>query len=177
MARDIVIIPNRDFTGSTTHPEIRFSGLTGASITFKVEDDGSLVFEGATGGLFSIDDNKDGLLHSVSDVSGLPIFSVYSDNRLEVGKWDNPAQTIINDKTFFGPTGTTSSVLHVSGTSTFLGTISAQTVNATTLRLDATTATTANGGAHALPLNPAGFVTINIQGNEVLLPYYLPGAG
>jgi hypothetical protein len=120
MARDIVIIPNRDFTGSTTHPEIRFSGLTGASITLKVEDDGTVVFEGDTGGLFEINDSKDGLLSAVSDVSGLPILAVYSDDRVVAGKWDDPGLTVSGNTVFIGPTGVTTSSLHVSGTTTFL---------------------------------------------------------
>lgn len=123
MARDIVIIPNRDFTGSTTQPEIRFSGLTGASITLKVEDDGKLVFEGNTGGLFEIIDNKDGLISSVSDVSGLPIFSVYSDDRVIAGRWDNPGLTVSATTVFIGPTGVTNSTLHVSGDTSIIGTV------------------------------------------------------
>ena len=121
MARDIIIIPNRDFTGSTEQPEIRFSGLTGASITLKVEDDGAIVFEGDTGGLFEINDNKDGLLSAVSDVSGLPIFAVYSDDRVIAGKWDDPGLTVSGGTVFVGPTGDTTSSLHVSGATTMLG--------------------------------------------------------
>lgn len=115
MGRDIVIIPNRGLSGGTTHPEIRFSGLTDSSIKLKVEDDGSIVFDGNTGGLFEITDSKDGLLSAVSDVSGLPILAVYSDNRVVAGKWDDPGLTVINNQVFVGPTATTNASLYVSG--------------------------------------------------------------
>lgn len=126
MARDILIIPNRDFTGSTTHPEIRFSGLTGASITLKVEDDGTVVFEGDTGGLFEINDSKDGLLSAVSDVSGLPILAVYSDNSVVAGKWDDPGLIVSESAIFVGPTGLTNSPVFVA---TKQSTIGSGTIN------------------------------------------------
>jgi hypothetical protein len=34
------------------------------------------------------------LLHSVNDVSGLPIFQVYDDDRIVAGKWDEPTLTV-----------------------------------------------------------------------------------
>ena len=117
MSRNIVIFPNRNLTGSTDQPYITFSGLTTGTISLVVEDDGSITFDGDTGSLFGISDNKDGLLHSVNDVSGLPIFQVYDDDRLVMGKWDDPTLTI-SGQTFniiggqehtilYGVTGTT----------------------------------------------------------------------
>ena len=94
MSRNIIINPNRGTTGSTEQPYITFSGLTSGSINLVVEDDGSLTFDGETGSLFGISDNKDGLLHSVNDVSGLPILSVYDDDRVVIGKWDEPTLTV-----------------------------------------------------------------------------------
>jgi hypothetical protein len=128
MGRDIVIIPNRGLTGGTTHPEIRFSGLTDSSIKLKVEDDGSIVFDGNTGGLFEITDSKDGLLSAVSDVSGLPILAVYSDNRVVAGKWDDPGLTVINNQVFVGPTATTNASLYVSGNEQISGTLNIGTI-------------------------------------------------
>jgi hypothetical protein len=90
MSRNIVIHPNRGTTGSTAQPYISFDGLSAATINLVVEDDGSITFDGDTGSLFGISDNKDGLLHSVNDVSGLPILSVYDDDRVVMGKWDEP---------------------------------------------------------------------------------------
>jgi hypothetical protein len=126
MGRDIVIIPNRGLSGGTTHPEIRFSGLTDSSIKLKVEDDGSIVFDGNTGGLFEITDSKDGLLSAVSDVSGLPILAVYSDN--SAGKWDDPGLTVINNQVFVGPTATTNASLYVSGNEEISGTLNIGTI-------------------------------------------------
>ena len=99
MSRDIIIYPNRNLTGATDQPFISFSGLSAGTISLVVEDDGSITFDGDTGSLFGISDNKDGLLHSVNDVSGLPIFQVYDDDRLLMGKWDEPT-LIISGQTF-----------------------------------------------------------------------------
>lgn len=99
MSRNIVIYPNRGLTGATEQPFITFSGLTAGSISLVVEDDGSITFDGDTGSLFGITDNKDGLLHSVNDVSGLPIFQVYADDKIIMGKWDDPAMTLTSGGT------------------------------------------------------------------------------
>jgi hypothetical protein len=114
MGRDIRINPNLNATASSLYPEIIFSGLSASNIKLKVNDDGSIVFDGDTGGLFSIIDDKDGLLHSVNDVSGLPIFEVYSDNMIKMGKWDDLAMTIATSSVGIG-TGTPSTNLHVEG--------------------------------------------------------------
>jgi hypothetical protein len=112
MPRDIRIQPNRSTTGSTQQPTIYFSGTTAASINLKVEDDGSVVFEGNNGGLFNITDSKDGLLSSVNDVSGLPIFAVYSSDKIIAGGYNQNTLIVDNDKVFIGsdtrtvPTGT-----------------------------------------------------------------------
>lgn len=130
MPRDIRIQPNRSTTGSTQQPTIYFSGTTGASINLKIEDDGSVVFEGNNGGLFNITDSKDGLLSSVNDVSGLPIFAVYSTDKIVAGGYNQNALVVDNDKVFIGsdtrtvPSGTK---LSVSGNSLFTGTLTATT--------------------------------------------------
>ena len=129
MSRDIIIQPNKGTTGSGSEPKISFSGSSAGTINLIVEDTGAVTYEGDTGALFSITDNKDGLLSSVNDVSGLPIFSVYSDNRVTAGKWDNLAMTIKESQMFIGPAGVTTSVLHISGDTTSLGDISTQTLN------------------------------------------------
>ncbi len=115
MGRNIVIEPNRSNTGSTQQPHIYFSGLTAGTISLVVEDDGSLVYDGTYGGLFSITDTKDGLLHSVNDISGLPILQVWDDNRVILGSYYNPALTISASTAFVGPTASTTSILHISG--------------------------------------------------------------
>jgi hypothetical protein len=65
------MVPN-----GTTNSRIQFSGSYSSSISLVTEDSGSIVFEGNTGGLFSIEDSKDGVLSATSDVSGNPILLV-----------------------------------------------------------------------------------------------------
>jgi len=43
---------------------------------------------------------------------------------------------------------------------------------ATDIRIDGTTSTSATAGSATLPSNPAGFLKINIEGNDYKLPYY-----
>jgi hypothetical protein len=172
MPRDIRIQPNRSTTGSTQQPTIFFSGTTAASINLKVEDDGSLTFEGNNGGLFNITDSKDGLLSSVNDVSGLPIFSVYSSDKIIAGGYNQNALVVDNDKVFVGtntvsvPTGTK---LIVSGNTLVYGSLTAntilnygQTVNGNlivtgTTLLNTLTATT-----------PVFYGTTNVRGNLIV---------
>jgi hypothetical protein len=45
------------------------------------KDDVALKVEGTQGELFSVVDNLDDLLHSVNDISGMPVFEVYADDR------------------------------------------------------------------------------------------------
>jgi hypothetical protein len=90
MSRNIIIYPNRGTTGATEQPYITFSGASAGTINLVVEDDGSVTFDGDTGSLFGIADSKDGLLSSVNDVSGLPIFQVYDNDYIYMGKWDEP---------------------------------------------------------------------------------------
>lgn len=131
MPRDIRIQPNRSTTGSTQQPTIFFSGTTGATINLKVEDDGSITFKGNNGGLFNITDSKDGLLSSVNDVSGLPIFAVYSSDKIIAGGYNQNALVVDNDKVFVGtntvsvPTGTK---LTVSGNTLVYGSLTANTI-------------------------------------------------
>jgi hypothetical protein len=67
------------------NPNIHFSGSVYNSIYLAVEDSGSLTFAGDNGGLFSIDDSKDGILSATSDVSGNPILLVDSNWNVYAG--------------------------------------------------------------------------------------------
>lgn len=104
MARDILIKPNRGSTGSNVFPEIQFNGLSASSIKLRVDDDGSIVYSGTYGVLFNVTDSKDGLLHSVNDVSGLPILQVYSYDYVQMGKWDSNTFIVNSDKVGIGMT-------------------------------------------------------------------------
>jgi len=81
---DIVITPNR---GTTNNPKIDFTGVTAGTIKLEVLADGTIAWNGANGSLFSISDSLSGSLMSVNDVSGLPAFEVFSDNRVVVGQF------------------------------------------------------------------------------------------
>ena len=104
-------------------------------VTYSSNNGGVFVFEGNNGGLFNITDSKDGLLSSVNDVSGLPIFAVYSSDKIIAGGYNQNALIVDNDKVFIGsdtrtvPTGTK---LAVSGNTLINGTLTATTISATT---------------------------------------------
>jgi len=81
---DIVITPNR---GTTNNPKIDFTGTSAGTIKLEVLGDGTIAWNGANGSLFSIADSLSGSLMSVNDISGLPAFEVFSDNRVVVGQF------------------------------------------------------------------------------------------
>ena len=64
---------------------------TSISGTLSIEGSGSTLFEvvGSEGQLFSITDNLSGSLFAVSDVSGLPILEVFSDDTVKIGTFNN----------------------------------------------------------------------------------------
>ena len=79
MANDIIITP--------VSASIQFSGSANASIKLTVDASGSLSITGNSGSLFSITDNMSGSLMSVNTIAGLPILEVFSDNRVNIGKY------------------------------------------------------------------------------------------
>lgn len=115
MSRDIRITPNLGSTTLNQFPRIDFGGLSSSSISLKVDDDGSVVYTGTYGVLFNVTDNKDGLLHSVNDVSGLPILQVYSWDYVQMGKWNKNTLIVNSDKVGVGLTAP-STKLHVYAT-------------------------------------------------------------
>lgn len=104
MSRDIRISPNLGTTASNQFPKIDFRGVSQSFISLKVDDDGSVVYTGTYGVLFNITDSKDGLLHSVNDISGLPILQVYSNDYVQMGKWDKNTLVVNSDKVGVGMT-------------------------------------------------------------------------
>ena len=84
---DIIITPNK---GSENAPTIQFSGSANASASIRLEvlPEGQVAFLGKSGSLFSISDNMVGSLMAVSDISGLPILEVFSDDRIIMGKYN-----------------------------------------------------------------------------------------
>lgn len=116
MPRDIRIHPKFGSTSSNDFPRIDFGGLSASTtISLRVDDDGSVVYTGTYGALFNISDSKEGILHSVNDVSGLPILQVSSNDYVQMGKWDKYSLVVNSDKVGIGLTGPTYA-LHVIGT-------------------------------------------------------------
>lgn len=70
------------------------SGISGSldvSGSLTIESSGSTLFEiiGSEGQLFAVTDNLSGSLFAVSDVSGLPILEVFSDDTVKIGTFNN----------------------------------------------------------------------------------------
>ena len=84
---DIIITPNK---GSANAPTIQFSGSANASASIRLEvlPEVQVAFLGKSGSLFSISDNMVGSLMAVSDISGLPILEVFSDDTIIMGKYN-----------------------------------------------------------------------------------------
>jgi hypothetical protein len=91
-----------DINGNTT--------ITGSLNIYK---SGSTVFtiEGSQGTLFSVTDQLSGSLFSVNDISGIPIFEVFSDDTVKIGTFNSEA-IIVNG---------TSAVITGSFTGSFVG--------------------------------------------------------
>jgi hypothetical protein len=92
MPSDILIIPNRSST--TAAPVIQFSGSQANTIRLEVLTSGSIAFLGKSGSLFSISDNLSGSLMAVSDISGLPILEVFSDDKVVMGRYNTNALVV-----------------------------------------------------------------------------------
>lgn len=125
MPSDILIQPNR---GSTTlNPIIFFSGsAANNSIRLETLPSGSVAFLGKSGSLFSIVDSMSGSLMAVSDVSGLPILEVFSDDRVVMGKFNSKALVVTGSFVGIGKS-TPSVVLDASGSVNVTGSIAITT--------------------------------------------------
>ena len=78
-----------------SNPIISFTGSAGSSsIRLETLSDGSVAFIGSSGTLFGVTDSLTGSLMSVSDITGLPIFEVFSNDTIVAGKYGAPAMII-----------------------------------------------------------------------------------
>jgi hypothetical protein len=69
--------------------KIEMSGSVQSTIAIETTPSGSVTFNSiGSGSLFSISDTFSGSLMSVNDVSGLPIFEVFSDDRVIAGSFN-----------------------------------------------------------------------------------------
>ena len=67
----------------TDVPPVDDAALTGeVTITTDTKDNVALSIEGTQGELFNVVDNLDDILQSVNDISGMPVFEVYADDRV-----------------------------------------------------------------------------------------------
>ena len=99
MPRNILIDPQR--TG-TANPNIQFSGSMANTIKLEVLTSGSVQFTGVSGSLLNVTDSLSGSLFAVSDVSGLPIIEVFSDDRVVMGQFNTSALVVTGSRVGVG---------------------------------------------------------------------------
>jgi hypothetical protein len=94
----LTINGNLEVTGNTSVRNINGTSATisgsGVNILTVIGSGGTTpIFsvQGSSGELFSISDNLLGSLFSVNDISGLPIFEVFSDNTILMGSYQAPS--------------------------------------------------------------------------------------
>lgn len=59
-----------------------------------------LDIQGSQGELFSVTDQLTGSIHSVNDISGIPILEIFSDDRVNIGNYNNPAIKVSGSTSF-----------------------------------------------------------------------------
>jgi hypothetical protein len=122
MPADILIVPNRG--SSTLNPVIQFSGSAANTIRLEALQSGSVAFLGNSGSLFSIVDSMSGSLMAVSDISGLPILEVFSDDRVVAGKYNSNALVVTGSRVGIGKATPSPSVaLDVTGSAFITGSL------------------------------------------------------
>jgi len=84
--------------------DTQITGSLGISGSLELIGSGSTLFNivGSEGTLFSITDSLSGSLFAVSDVSGLPILEVFSDDTVKIGSFNNEAITVSGSHTTIG---------------------------------------------------------------------------
>ena len=84
--------------------DTQITGSLGVSGSLELKGSGSTLFNivGSEGTLFSITDSLSGSLFAVSDVSGLPILEVFSDDTVKIGSFNDEAITVSGSHTTIG---------------------------------------------------------------------------
>ena len=146
------------------------TGSLGISGSLTVESSGSTVFEvvGSTGQLFSIDDNMQGSLFAVSDISGLPILEVFSDDKVVAGGYGQNAFVVTGSKVGIG-TSTPESTFTVSGTSSFHGPVYLNNADSNQGKADFAVkiSTASDGSAGSQPAISLLSTQVNLGGNDM----------
>jgi hypothetical protein len=157
---DILITPNR---GTSNAPTIQFSGSVNASASIRLEvlPEGQVAFMGRSGSLFSISDSLQGSLMAVSDISGLPILEVFSDDRVVMGKFNTNALVVTGSNVGIGKVPRNAK-LDVSGSVVITGSLN------TTLGATIQTLTVGLGAGSIASNTAVGFQALfsNTTGNE-----------
>lgn len=131
-----------------------YSATSGANI-FNVE--------GTNGSLFSVVDSLSGSLMSVNNSAGLPVFEVFSDNRVIAGRFNQNDFVITSGGSIGIGTSTPSGKLHVVGNTSISGLFSSTsgnftnglTVNGNT-SISGTLSSTSGNFTNSLTLNGSG---------------------
>ena len=115
---DITLAP----TGSN-NAKIFFSGSVSSSIVLEVLSDGTVSFGGKSGSLFEISDVLTGSLMSVNDISGVPIFEVFSDDKMVVGSYASNALVVSSSSTGIRKNPNLNFALDISGSTVITGSL------------------------------------------------------
>lgn len=123
--RNIEIVPHLGSTAVGLESFMQFIGATSGEIKLYVEDDSTINFVGASHGvLFSIADSKEGIIHSVNDISGNPMFGVYDTGLIFGGRLNRNDWIVTpNGNMGVGVTGATADLAKfiVNGNARFMG--------------------------------------------------------
>jgi len=96
--------------GETT-AKIEFSGSYANNLYFEVENSGSIAIKSVgSGSLWTITDSLSGSLHSINNVSGLPILEVFSDDKVVMGQFGKDTVLVDGSNVTLGSNDTSGSV-------------------------------------------------------------------
>ncbi len=128
--------------------------------------------QGTNGILFSVVDDLSDSLMSVNDVSGLPIFEVFADDRIVAGQYGANDFIIANNEVGIGTNNPTTK-LHISS-SNVISPFYIQTPSATNLLFVSSSGNIGIGTSNpAQRLDVRGYVVSDVNGNGVESGYYL----
>jgi hypothetical protein len=173
---DITLAP----TGSN-NAKIFFSGSVSSSIVLEVLSDGTVSFGGKSGSLFEISDVLTGSLMSVNDISGIPIFEIFSDDKMVVGSYASNALVVSSSSTGIRKNPNLNFALDISGSTVITGSLGVSggiTGSLLGTASYATFALTASYATNAAAANLISGSTYNItSSNAITASYALNSTG
>ncbi len=144
--------------------DTQITGSLGVSGSLELKGSGSTLFNivGSEGTLFSITDSLSGSLFAVSDVSGLPILEVFSDDTVKLGSFNNEAITVSGSHT------TSGGVLAIPGFTNVSASLASATAGGGTITgVTAGDGLTGGGSAGTVTLNVVGGTGITANANDI----------